>query len=130
MPPTSGPHYPVPVVYGIYGEPVNQAQLVHNLEHGAIAIQYGDDVSEATVQELRTFAQGRPRGRSSPRIRRSATRSRSAPGWPTTTIPRRGTAYLAKCRTFDEDAFAGFFDAYQFRGPERFPPDALLPGRT
>ena len=31
---------------------------------------------------------------------------------------------------FDEDAFVAFFDAYQFKGPERFPPDTLLPGRS
>ena len=29
-----------------------------------------------------------------------------------------------------ETAFAAFFDAYQFQGPERFPPDSLLPGRS
>ena len=39
-------------------------------------------------------------------------------------------AYLAKCTEFDETAFAAFFDAYQFQGPERFPPDSLLPGRS
>ncbi len=79
-PPTSGPHYPTPVVYGLYDEPVNQAQLVHNLEHGAIAVQYGEDVPQATVQQLREFTQSTHGGRSSRRIRRSATRSRSAPG--------------------------------------------------
>jgi hypothetical protein len=44
--------------------------------------------------------------------------------------PTEGTAYLAKCTQFDESAFAAFFDAYQFQGPERFPPDSLLPGRS
>ena len=44
--------------------------------------------------------------------------------------PEKGTAYLAKCPGFDEAAFVAFLDAYQFRGPERFPPDTLLPGRT
>ena len=44
--------------------------------------------------------------------------------------PDKGTAYLAKCTAFDEDAFQGFLDAYQFQGPERFPADSLLPGMT
>ena len=44
--------------------------------------------------------------------------------------PDEGTAYLAKCTAFDETAFSAFFDAYQFQGPERFPPDSLLPGRS
>ena len=130
VPPTSGPHYPTPVVYGIYDEPVNQAQLVHNLEHGAIALQYGDDVSEATVQALRGFAQDRPRGTILAPY--PALGDRIALGaWVTDDDdPEKGTAYVAKCSSFDEDALAAFFDAYQFRGPERFPPDALLPGRT
>jgi hypothetical protein len=130
VPPTSGPHYPVPVVYGIYDEPVNQAQLVHNLEHGAIAIQYGDDVPDATVQELRTFAQGRPRGTLLAPYPALGERVALGAWVADDDDPDKGTAYLAKCTSFDEDAFEAFFDAYQFRGPERFPPDALLPGRT
>ena len=129
-PPTSGPHYPTPVVYGLYDEPVNQAQLVHNLEHGAIAVQYGEDVPQETVA-----AAAAVRPWLSPGDGRRAlfwtseTRSRSARG-STGDDPSEGTAYLAKCPSFDEAAFSAFFDAYQFNGPERFPPDALLPGRS
>ena len=61
-PPTTGPHYEVPVIWGSYDEPVNQAQLVHNLEHGGVAIQYGDDVPAATVEELEGFVQENPTG--------------------------------------------------------------------
>ena len=45
-----------------YTDPVNQAQLVHNLEHGGVAIQYGSDVPAATVQQLKAFVQDHPRG--------------------------------------------------------------------
>ena len=131
VPPTSGPHYAVPVVYGAYEEPVNEAQLVHNLEHGAVAVQYGPGVPAATVQELRTFVQNHPRGTVlapypalGDRISLGAWVTKSA------SRPHDGTAYLAKCTTFDDKAFAAFFDAYQFKGPERFPPDSLLPGRS
>ena len=41
-----------------------------------------------------------------------------------------GTAYLATCPKFDQDAFATFRDELRFRGPERFPPDSLQPGRS
>src|SRR5262249_37706183 len=54
-PPTSGPHYPVPVVWGAYTAPVNLAQLVHNLEHGGIYVLYGKDVPQSTIDELRGF---------------------------------------------------------------------------
>ena len=131
VPPTSGPHYEVPVVYGIYEEPVNQAQLVHNLEHGAVEIQYGKDVPPTTVQELRTFVQAHSRG--TVLAPYPVLGDRIALGaWVVhdPSKPAEGTAYLAKCTAFDEKAFSAFLDAYQFQGPERFPPDALVPGRS
>ena len=131
VPPTSGPHYEIPVVYGIYDEPVYQAQLVHNLEHGAIAVQYGKDVPQATIDELKSFVQGHTRG--TVLAPYPALGDKIALGaWvvPDPSKPAEGTAYLAKCTEFDETAFAAFFDAYQFQGPERFPPDSLLPGRS
>ena len=131
VPPTSGPHYSVPVVYGTYEEPVNEAQLVHNLEHGAIAVQYGPAVSAATVQQLKSFVESHSRGTvlaPYPALRNKI----SLGAWVTKSAsePDKGTAYLAKCTTVDDKAFVAFFDAYQFKGPERFPPDALLPGRS
>jgi len=131
VPPTSGPHYAVPVVYGSYEEPVNQAQLVHNLEHGAIAVQYGEEVPPATVAELRTFVQSHSRGTVLAPYPALGDKI-SLGAWVTKnpSKPADGTAYLAKCTTVDDKAFAAFYDAYQFQGPERFPPDALLPGRS
>lgn len=131
IPPTSGPHYATPVVYGSYEEPVNQAQLVHNLEHGAIAVQYGKDVPAETVQQLKTFVQEHSRG--TVLAPYPALGDQIALGaWVTESPsqPSKGTAYLAKCTAFDEAAFSAFFDAYQFQGPERFPADSLLPGRS
>ena len=130
-PPTSGPHYQVPAVWGVYDDPVNQAQLVHNLEHGGVAIQYGSDVPAATVQQLKAFAQDNPRGTVvAPHPSLGDQIALGAWVTPDASEPEEGTAYLAKCTAYDEAAFAAFLDAYQFRGPERFPPDTLLPGRT
>lgn len=131
VPPTSGPHYPTPVVYGVYEEPVNQAQLLHNLEHGAVEIQYGKDVPPATVQQLRVFAQSRSRG--TVLALYPVLGDRIALGaWVVhdPSKPAEGTAYLAKCTAFDDKAFSAFFDAYQFEGPERLPADALVPGSS
>jgi hypothetical protein len=130
-PPTSGAHYEVPVIWGSYDEPVNQAQLVHNLEHGGVAIQYGDQVPPATVEQLEGFVQSNTRG--TVLAPYPALGDQIALGaWVTASAeePDKGTGYLARCTTFDEDAFQAFLDAYQFRGPERFPPDSLLPGNT
>jgi hypothetical protein len=130
-PPTSGPHYEVPVIWGTYTQPVNQAQLVHNLEHGGVAIQYGDEVPAATVAQLESFVQQNPRGTVlAPYPSLGNQIALGAWVTPDASKPAEGTAYLAKCPAFDQDAFDAFLDAYQFQGPERFPPDSLLPGRT
>ena len=51
-PPTSGPHYGVPAVWGSYDEQVPLVQTVHNLEHGGVVIHYGPDVPEAEVDKI------------------------------------------------------------------------------
>lgn len=130
-PPTSGPHYGEPAIYGEYDTPLPIAQVVHNLEHGAMFVLYGDEVPAATVAQLREFyAEDRlgmllaPYPSLGDRIALGA--------W---TVPDdfgegevQGTAYLATCPSFDEGAFSLFRDEMRFRGPERFPPENLQPG--
>ena len=130
-PPTSGPHYEIPAVYGAYTEPVNMAQLVHNLEHGGIYILYGPRVPQATVEQLKSFYDDHTRGTILAPL--PSLGDKIALGaWTTKDAndPTDGTAHLAKCTSFDESAFAAFFDDFQFQGPERFPPDTLLPGHN
>jgi len=128
-PPTSGPHYSGQAIWGSYAEPLQQAQVVHNLEHGGIYIQYGKDVPQATIDELKGFYDGHQNGTLLAPL--PSLGSKIALGVWTTSSPSKpdtGTAYLAKCTTFDEAAYAAFFKAYQFKGPERFPMVALAPG--
>ncbi len=125
-PPTSGPHYAQTAIYGAYTEPLDQARVVHNLEHGGVFIQYGKDVPGDTITELESFyADHRPGTLLAPLSRLGDEIALGA--W--TFSGGEGTAYLATCTAFDEAAFSAFFDAFQFRGPERFPADAMLPGR-
>ena len=130
-PPTSGPHYQIPAVWGAYTEPVNMAQLVHNLEHGGIYILYGPRVPESTVAQLRSFYDGHTRGSILAPLP-SLGNQIALGAWTTKSAsdPADGTAHLAKCTAFDKSAFSAFFDNFQFRGPERFPADTLLPGRN
>jgi len=126
-PPTSGPHYQQTAIYGAYTEPLDQARVVHNLEHGAVFIQYGKDVPAATVAQLRGFYDARQSGTllaPLPRLDEKV----ALGAW--TFSGGKGTAYLATCTTFHEAAFAAFFDAFQFHGPERFDPGSMLPGRS
>lgn len=128
VPPTSGPHYEVPAVWGAYSEPLQQARVVHNLEHGGVFIQYGRDVPTATVDELRSFYDDHTRGTLLAPLP-SLGKQIAVGAWTTPdNDPDNGTGHLMKCEKFDEKAFSTFFDQLQFKGPERFPADSLLPG--
>jgi hypothetical protein len=136
-PPTSGPHYQVPAIWGAYTEPLLAAQVVHNLEHGGIFIQYGDKVPQATIGELKGFYDTHLNGTLLAPLPSLGSKialgvwTSSSPSNPQSApeaAPRPGTARLVKCTTFDEKAYAAFFDAYQFQGPERFPASTLTPG--
>jgi uncharacterized protein DUF3105 len=130
-PPTSGAHYEVPAIWGAYTEPVNSAQLVHNLEHGGIFILYGDEVPDETVAQLRTFYDdGRQNGTVlAPYPQLGADIALGAWVSKSPSTPDDANTYLARCQEFDQEAFDAFFDAFQFKGPERFPESQLLPGR-
>ena len=128
-PPTSGPHYSQPAIWGSYTEPLLQGQVVHNLEHGGVFIQYGKDVPQATIDQLQAFYEERRNGTLLAPL--PSLGSKIAIGaWTTKSSSDAddGTAYLAKCTDFDEAAYAAFFAANQFKGPERFPSDSMLPG--
>lgn len=130
-PPTSGPHYDIPAVYGEYDTPLKVAQVLHNLEHGAVFILYGDDVPGNVVAQLSELYNEDPNGlllAPYPKLGDEI----ALGAW---TVPddfesgdTGGTAYLATCPRYDEDAFRTFRDELRFRGPERFPADQLQPG--
>lgn len=124
-PPTNGPHYPVAAIFGIYNEPLEAARVIHNLEHGGIFVQYGDEVPDSTVEQLRGFYDSHQTGTvMSPLPRLGDEFALGA--WVAEGDEAKG--YLAKCKTFDENAMSAFFRAFQFKGPERFDPSQLRPG--
>jgi hypothetical protein len=132
-PPTSGPHFGTPAVYGEYTDPLKIAQVVHNLEHGAVFVLYGPKVPAATVKQLSDFYNEDTTGMLLAPYPKLGDKI-ALGAW---TVPddfepggKNGTSYLATCTTFDQDAFATFRDELRFRGPERFPPDSLQPGST
>jgi hypothetical protein len=133
-PPTSGPHYGFnpdgssgTVIWGIYDEPIQLARLVHNVEHGGIYILYGDDVPDATVEEIKDFYDRRQSGTIVAPLPRLGDKIAFG-AW--VAEGEEGNGYLAKCSTFDEEAASAFFAAFQFKGPERLPGSSLLPGGT
>jgi hypothetical protein len=131
-PPTSGPHFGFDqsgnlgtVIWGAYDEPLQLARVVHNLEHGGIYIFYGDDVPEATVEQLRAFYDDHERGTLLAPYPKLGDQI-ALGAWVAEGEEAKG--YLAKCPRFDEKAFSSFFSGFQFKGPERFPAGSLLPG--
>jgi hypothetical protein len=124
-PPTSGPHYGIAAIFGTYEEEVQLARVVHNLEHGGIYILYGEDVPEATVDQLRAFYDDHQTGTILAPLDRMGDEF-ALGAWVAEGDANNG--YLAKCTAFDEGAVSAFFSALQFRGPERFDPADLRPG--
>jgi hypothetical protein len=61
--PSSGPHYPSPDLWGVYGEPVAPGYWVHNLEHGGIVVLYNcptgcSEIVAELAEAYRTFPNG------------------------------------------------------------------------
>jgi uncharacterized protein DUF3105 len=130
-PPTSGPHYGEWAVWNFYDEEVPLVKSVHNLEHGGVVIHYGPQVPQVEVEGLRTFYDDDPNGllvaplpSNGDKITLSAW---TAPDSATGTADR-GRGWLARCTTFDEDAFSAFIEAHRYKGPERLLPEQLAPG--
>jgi Protein of unknown function (DUF3105) len=117
FPPTSGPHHPQPAIFNIYDRPVQQIHLVHNLEHGGVVVQYGDEVPQATIDEITAWYRSDP----------TALVVAPLPGL-RDKIALTAWTQLATCPGFNEDAFDAFFDEHAFNGPERFPESRLQPG--
>jgi hypothetical protein len=124
-PPTTGPHYGIAAIFGIYEDELELARVVHNLEHGGIYILYGDKVPAATVDELRAFYNDHQTGTIMAPLDRLGDEF-ALGAWVVDGDTDAG--FLAKCSEFDEDATSSFLSALQFRGPERFDPADLRPG--
>jgi Protein of unknown function (DUF3105) len=122
-PPTSGPHYPVPAVWNLYTEAVPEIRLVHNLEHGGVIVQYGNQVPQGQVQKITTWYQND---------------SENGDGLIVAPLPSLGKkvavtawTHLMTCSRFDEGAFDRFKNDYRGPGgdaPEKFPLSALVAG--
>lgn len=141
FPRVSGPHHPQTIIYGEYQEPVDQLRLVHNLEHGAVVVQWGADVPEETVNAIRAWYRTDPRGlviAPLPNVEPAETLrdkitlgawvvERENPDDPGSRITQQ-EGKLAVCSDFDEDAFNDFLDDYRGKGPEGFTLDQMAPG--
>jgi len=131
-PPSAGGHYQYWAIWGFYDQPVNPRQVVHNEEHGAMVMWWGDKVPAATVAKLRAFYDESPNsmfGTPYPTLGNKI----ALTAW--TGDPHRyyvdgyyGMGHIAICPRFDEAAFKAFRDAYRGKGPEGIPMSSNTPG--
>jgi hypothetical protein len=134
-PPSSGPHSGQQPIFGIYTDPVEPLYYLHGLEHGGVAIQYGDDVPEDQISALSAWYQDEPNGLIvSPRPQLPQ-RTVALVAWNAESARDRGEGIVAACPRFDETAFDAFVEEYGFKGPESdhgdglgFTRDDLTPG--
>jgi hypothetical protein len=135
VPPSNGPHYGVPALWGIYTDPVRQLQAVHNLEHGGMLIEYGARVSQAQVDKITAFYNRSPDGmlvfpyaRLRNKIAFVAWTADLSQLASSRTGGYHGEGRVAICARFNEKAATAFQKAFRAKGPERFPLSALKPG--
>ncbi len=110
-PPTNGWHWANPQDWGIYTAPQVQEQLVHNLEHGGIVIQY-NNLSESEIQTLTALVQ------------RDTYHTILAPypGLPDGVhVALTAWDHLQTCNGVDENAVRTFTAAFRDKGPELVP---------
>jgi len=139
FPPSSGIHNPTPAIWGNYRVAAAPSQVVHDLEHGGIAIWYGAGISAANRGALDSFYEKSPNGVIVTPIADhypNVTYPEHKPiggkialsVWTIDTDTGKGTVYVAVCPGFDQNAFTKFRNAFRGKGPERFPVSSLKPG--
>ena len=128
-PPTQGPHHPETLLFGLFPEPVAQLNLVHNLEHGGMYVQYGNQVSVEDVAAISAWWEVDPNGLVvAPLPELEANIALGAWTTPEEQNYDDSVGRLAYCTSFDQAAFDAFKDSYRGVGPERYPITALTPG--
>ena len=141
-PPVSGRHYVDYAIWGNYTQEVDPRQAVHNMEHGAVVIWVGPQVSETERQQISDFYDESSNALLVTPIEDTATGvtypKHAPPGskiyltaW-TVEIKNgkivKGTDVIATCPRFSLKAFRAFRDEFRGKAPERFPVSTLTPG--
>lgn len=118
-PPTSGPHVPFIVRWGIHRVPIAREIQVHNLEDGGVIIQYNCTDCQALVTKLESLVQ---RYQEKARMEQSKTGSKVPsryyhlilapyPGMDAT-IALTAWGRIDKFNEFDEERITRFIEAY------------------
>jgi len=106
-PPVSGTHAAFPGVCGVFAEQIPNETQVHNLEHGAVGIQYVPELPPEQIQAIEEIARG------------YSENVFSAP-YPGMETPIAVTSWgrMMRLQELDEDAIREYIDAFAGEGPE------------
>jgi hypothetical protein len=121
-PPTSGKHYQIPADDGIYGDPPQDEQLVHNMEHGRVIFWVKPSLPEDVRADIRALVEDDPYQMVLvPRARMPY--AIAATAWDADPAPN-GTGKMMTCNQVTDktyDALAAFRDEHRSQGPEPIP---------
>lgn len=110
-PPTSGNHWPTPVLDGLYDKVQPDEGLVHSLEHGRVWISYQPDISQNVIDEIKELAEGRIRIIVTPRAANETDIALAA--W------TRLDTFDLENGELDKNRILDFIERYDDKGPER-----------
>ena len=121
-PPTTGRHYEIPAQDGIYGDPPQDEELVHGMEHGRVIFWVKPSIPEEQRANIRALVEDDsyqmflvPRSKMPYAVAATAWNADPAPG---------GTGRLLLCDEVNDktyDALAAFRDEHRSQGPEPVP---------
>jgi hypothetical protein len=139
-PAASGAHNPTTAIWGNYRSAVDPRQAVHNLEHGGVAIWYGDEISAKDRGELDALYERDSRGMlispldeafanvSYPKHEPLGSEIALTAWTADVGKPDSGKVHIAVCPSVDAAAFALFRDTFRGKGPERLPVSQMTSG--
>ena len=113
-PPTSGSHWPDPLLDDIYDTEKPDEALVHSLEHGRIWISYQPSLPQSAIDQLKRIAAEESRVILTPRSRNEAPIAQAA--W-----QRLDTFSPDDAGNVDEKRILDFIQRYRDKGPEYVP---------
>ena len=119
FPPTSGDHNPAPARYGFYQEAPPFENLVHSMEHGDIIIYYDPSgISDAQLTELKGLSKFTYEGSGTQVVPNTAIES---------PIVMTAWTKMMKLAVYDIKKMKQFIYDHMFRGPEKLPPQNMIP---
>lgn len=107
-PPVSGTHAPGAVPCGVHGEPIPDETQVHNLEHGAVGIQYQPDLDPEEIERLEAIV-----GEYDSHVFSAPYAGAQAP------VVVSSWGRLMELEEVDEAAVKDYIDEFADSGPER-----------